>query len=173
MEIRIWQCLKLFCNRKALHVCLSVYQIVPVPKLSRSLTGDTLRSPLNPTLTTHQAQAQPGHKSNLFFHISKAQQPTSNSSDETFGIAEVCNALAISRSQLHRKLKAITGKSTSVVLRAIRLEEARKRLPETDDNVTEIACQVGFGNPDYFSTDFSEACGLSPSKLRERKALQQ
>ena len=94
-------------------------------------------------------------------------------SDETFGIPEICEALAISRSQLHRKLKAITGKSASLVIRSIRLNEARNRLLETEQTIMEIAYQVGFSNPSYFSTVFSETFGMSPSEMREKRPMRQ
>ncbi len=96
-----------------------------------------------------------------------------NISDDAFGITEVCAALAISRSQLHRKLKAITGKSTSLIIRSIRLEEAHLRLLDSELTIAEIAYQVGFNNPNYFSTVFSETYGMSPTEMRENQALQQ
>ncbi len=93
--------------------------------------------------------------------------------EDDFGIPELCLEVGISRSQLHRKLKAITGKSTSLIIRQIRLEEACKRLIASDDNVSEVAYQVGFKNPDYFTAVFSETYGQSPTHMREEKDMQQ
>ena len=93
--------------------------------------------------------------------------------DENYGIAEVCAALGTSRSQLHRKLKALTNKSTSLVIRSIRLEEARKRLLQPNLTISDVAYQVGFGNPAYFSTVFSKHFGMSPKEMRENQHLQQ
>lgn len=94
-------------------------------------------------------------------------------SDESFGIPELCKELGISRSQLHRKLKALTGKSTSLILRSIRLEEARNLLLRPELSVSEVAYQVGFGNPNYFSTVFSDFYGVSPTEMREQLSQNQ
>ncbi len=96
-----------------------------------------------------------------------------NLSDERFGIPELCKELGISRSQLHRKLKALTGKSTSLIIRSIRLEEAQNLLLRPDLSVSEVAYQVGFGNPNYFSTVFSDFHGVSPTEMRENNSMQQ
>lgn len=93
--------------------------------------------------------------------------------DESFGIPELCKEMAISRSQLHRKLKALTGKSTSLIIRSIRLEEARNLLLGSELSIAEIAYQVGFGNPNYFSTVFSDFFGVSPTEMRENTTMQQ
>lgn len=93
--------------------------------------------------------------------------------EEDFGIPELCQALGISRSQLHRKLKALTGKSTSMIVRLIRLEQARNLLMGSDLNISEVAYQTGFSNPNYFSTVFSETFGISPKEMRGNSSMQQ
>lgn len=93
--------------------------------------------------------------------------------EEEFGIPELCLAIGLSRSQLHRKLKAITGKSTSFIIRGIRMDEARKLLLHSDLTISEIAYRVGFKSPNYFSTMFSESFGQSPTEMREKPDLQQ
>lgn len=87
-------------------------------------------------------------------------------SDSEFGLLEICRALGLSRSQLFRKLKALTGKSTSLVVRSIRLEQARKLLQNTDLNVSEVAYEVGFKDPSFFSRLFTEEYGEPPSTYR-------
>ena len=87
--------------------------------------------------------------------------------DETFGIAQVTRNMQISRTQLHNKLKALTGKSTSQVIRSIRLQKAHELLSSSDLNVKEVSYAVGFKNATYFSKCFSEEFGLSPSELRK------
>ncbi|NRB51854.1 MAG: response regulator [Saprospiraceae bacterium] len=91
--------------------------------------------------------------------------------DEDFGIPELCKAMGISRSQLHRKLKALTGKPTSLIVRSIRLEQARDLLLRRELSIAEIAYQVGFANPNYFSTVFSDFYGLSPTEMRDKLSL--
>jgi len=87
-------------------------------------------------------------------------------SDENFGIAELCELLNISRAQLHRKLKSLTGLSTSHYIRSLRLEIARELLETTESNVSEVAFKVGFSSAAYFSKVFKEQFGYTPSELK-------
>lgn len=90
-----------------------------------------------------------------------------NLSDELFGIEDICKEVGVSRTQLHRKLKALTNKSTSIFIRDIRLIEAQKLIKKTNYSISEIAYKVGFGDPNYFSKLYSEKFNYSPSKERE------
>ena len=90
-----------------------------------------------------------------------------NLDDETFGIAQLCRAIGLSRAQLHNKIKALTGLSTSIYIRSIRLKRAKHLLETTEFNVSEVAYEVGFKNPAYFSTAFLEEFGIPPSKTRK------
>jgi CheY-like chemotaxis protein len=92
-------------------------------------------------------------------------------SEEAFGIPQVCTELGISRTQLHRKLKALTGRKTSHVIRSIRLAHARTMLLTTELNISEIAYEVGFSTPSYFSAVFVEEFSMSPSDLRRQSLL--
>lgn len=87
-------------------------------------------------------------------------------SDENFGIAELCEIMNISRTQLHRKLKALTGLSTSHYLRSLRLEIAKNLLEQSELNVSEVAFKVGFSSATYFSTAFKEEFGYAPREAR-------
>ncbi len=87
-------------------------------------------------------------------------------SDENFGIAELCKILKISRAQLHRKLKKLTGQSTSHYIRSLRLDIAKGLLQKTDLNVSEVAFTVGFSNATYFSKVFKEEFGYAPREAR-------
>ena len=86
-----------------------------------------------------------------------------------FGPNELAKIMVVSRSQLHRKLKALTNISTSNYINKIRLQEAKKLLAQSDKSISEIAYDVGFSSPQYFSTSFSAAFDCSPSDYRERK----
>ncbi|MEZ4963432.1 MAG: AraC family transcriptional regulator [Saprospiraceae bacterium] len=90
-----------------------------------------------------------------------------NLADEDFGMHELCRAVNMSRSHLFRKLKAITGKSTTVFIRTLRLKKAKELLMTTDLNVSEVAYNVGFNNPKYFSRVFVEEFGVAPSEVRK------
>lgn len=89
-----------------------------------------------------------------------------NLSDPKYGIVQICRAMQLSRSQLFRKLKALTGKSTSLLVRSIRLQKAKTLLLTTDLNVSEIAYEVGFTSPAYFTRSFVEEFGEPPSELK-------
>lgn len=86
-----------------------------------------------------------------------------NIEEEDFGITEMCSELAMSRAQLHRKIKALTGLSTSHYMRAIRLQKAKLLLESTDLNISEVAYRVGFRDPKYFSRTYSETFGFAPT----------
>lgn len=81
---------------------------------------------------------------------------------EDFAVPELCRAIGMSRSQLHRKIKALTNRSTTHYIRSIRLQKAKALLQQGDLNVTQVAYEVGFQNRTYFSRAFSEEFGISP-----------
>ncbi|MEZ4963428.1 MAG: response regulator [Saprospiraceae bacterium] len=86
--------------------------------------------------------------------------------DESFGTNELSHSLHISRIQLFRKLKAITGHSPSELIRTYRLNKAKELLATTNMNVSEIAFEVGFKDPAYFTRAFTKEFGLTPSAIR-------
>ncbi len=90
-----------------------------------------------------------------------------NLDDEDFGIQELCREIGVSRTQLHRKIKALTGLSTSIYVRSLRLKKARELLDSSDLNISQIAFEVGFRDPKYFSRTFAEAYGVSPNQYRK------
>ena len=90
-----------------------------------------------------------------------------NIEKEDFSIHELSRALLLSRSQVHRKIKALTGMSTAVYIRHVRLEKAKELLTSTEMTVSEIAYEVGFKTPGYFSQVFKEVFGVSASEMRE------
>lgn len=89
-----------------------------------------------------------------------------NIDDEQFGIPELCRAIGLSRTQVHNKMKALTGRSTSHYIRSIRLRKAKKLLETTDLNISEIAYEVGFRDPKYFSRTYREEYGHNPKEVR-------
>ncbi|MEM9548008.1 MAG: tetratricopeptide repeat protein [Bacteroidota bacterium] len=113
---------------------------------------------LKPTGNNHQEDA-------FIQKVRKAIEK--NHGDENFGVNQLCREVALSRAQLHNKIKALTGIPTSIFIRTIRLQKAKHLLESTDLNVSEIAYEVGFKNAAYFSTAFSEEFGFPPSKTRK------
>jgi len=91
----------------------------------------------------------------------------SQMSREEFDMPALCEALHMSRTNLFRKLKALTGQSATDFIRALRLEKARLLLETTEMTVAEVAYAVGFGSPNYFSRVFQEAYGVAPSAVRK------
>ena len=89
----------------------------------------------------------------------------SNMSDENFGVEELAKELYMSRSQLHRKLVALTGQSPSEILRNTRLLRAKELLQKKSATPSEVAFQVGFNSHAYFSKCFKEEFGISPSEV--------
>ena len=86
-------------------------------------------------------------------------------SEEEFSIEQFGKEVGMSRVQLHRKLKALSGKSASNYLRSVRLSKAKQMIKEQKGNVSEIAYSVGFSSPQYFTRCFKEEFGYPPSDL--------
>ncbi len=84
-------------------------------------------------------------------------------SDFNFNVPQMQRELAMSKTQLNRKLKALTGESPRDLLRNFRLKRAAQLLGRKADTVTQVAYQVGFNNLSYFAKCFKEQYGVSPS----------
>ena len=91
-----------------------------------------------------------------------------NLADSDFNVEMLCHEVGISRTQLHRKMKELTGLSTSEFIRNIRLEQAARLLKEQKVNITQVAYTVGFSNLAHFSTIFRRHFGVSPSEYAEK-----
>jgi AraC-like DNA-binding protein len=87
--------------------------------------------------------------------------------DTELSVNDLCRAVRRSNTQVNRKLKALTGKTPSQFIRSIRLQKAVELLKTTDLNVSEIAYEVGFNDPNYFSRSFSEEFGMPPNAIRK------
>lgn len=86
--------------------------------------------------------------------------------DSNFGPTELAKAMAMSDSQLYRKLKAISNTSTAIFIRQVRLEKAKDLLKTTDLTISEIAYATGFNDPNWFSKTFKDEFQASPSNFR-------
>ena len=91
-----------------------------------------------------------------------------NLSDSDFNVEKMCDEVGVSRTQLHRKLKEMTGVSTSEFLRNIRLNEAARLIREHKINITQVSYMVGFANNSHFSTAFKKYFGMSPTEYAAR-----
>ncbi|MCB9283272.1 MAG: response regulator [Lewinellaceae bacterium] len=86
---------------------------------------------------------------------------------EGFGATQLARETGMSRSQLHRKITALTGSSATSFINAIRLQKACDLLLQTDLTISEIAFQVGL-EPNYFSRLFREEMGKTPGEFRNK-----
>ncbi len=83
-------------------------------------------------------------------------------------IDELAKQLSTSRSQLHRKIKALTGQSITNYINFIRIEKAKEILVTTSLHISEIAYETGFESPTYFSRAFKKNTGVSPTSFRDK-----
>lgn len=83
--------------------------------------------------------------------------------DENFALPALCEQIGMSRSQLFRKMKAVSDISPSAFIRNYRLDKAKDLLKATDYNVSEVAWRVGFKDLGHFSRVYQEVFGERPS----------
>lgn len=91
-----------------------------------------------------------------------------NMGDSDFTVERLGEEVGLSRVQLYRKVKALTGQTPVDLLKKARLERARLLVEKTDKSISEIAYEVGFTAPSYFNKCFKDEFGVSPGGLRER-----
>ncbi|MCR9227950.1 MAG: response regulator [Flavobacteriaceae bacterium] len=77
--------------------------------------------------------------------------------------------MLMSRSQLHKKLHAVTGMSTTEFVRTQRINLAKELLCHSDATISEIAYQVGFNTPSYFNKVFKEIVGCTPNEYLSKQ----
>jgi signal transduction histidine kinase/DNA-binding response OmpR family regulator/ligand-binding sensor domain-containing protein len=90
-----------------------------------------------------------------------------NLADEGFHLEELSQRLGMSRTQLYRKLTALTGQAPWAYIRFIRLHRAMGLLQKNSGTVSEIAYRVGFNDPSYFSKCFHKQFGKSPTAVQK------
>ena len=88
-------------------------------------------------------------------------------SDSNLSVEDLAADMGLSRVQLYRKVKALTGSSPVDLLRKARLAQAQKLLQETTLSVSEIAYQVGFASPSYFTKCYKDEFGTVPGEARK------
>ena len=88
--------------------------------------------------------------------------------DEKFDVESLQREVGMSRTQLHRKLKALTGQSATEFIRSIRLYRAADLLKQQAGSVAEIAYMVGFNSQAYFTRCFREQFGMSPKAYAKK-----
>ncbi len=115
-------------------------------------------------LETGESAARPQENDFLGRFRAKVQ---ARLSDEDLSVEQLGSELALSRVQLYRKVKALTGYSPVELVRITRLKAAEQLLKTTDKTIAEVAYAVGFGTPSYFSKCYMELFGRLPGEERE------
>jgi len=87
--------------------------------------------------------------------------------DSDLSIDDLAALMNLSRVQLYRKVKAVTGSSPVELLRNARLKRAYQLLLTTEKSVSEVAYAVGFTAPSYFTKCFKEEYGMVPGEVRK------
>ena len=88
-----------------------------------------------------------------------------NLDNVNFGPKNLAKDMRLSESHVYRKLKSIADKSTAIFIRSVRLQKAKELLQTTQKTVSEIAYEVGFNDPSWFSRAFKEEFGYPPSEI--------
>ncbi|MCB9049585.1 MAG: helix-turn-helix domain-containing protein [Lewinellaceae bacterium] len=115
-----------------------------------------------------KAPEGPGHSLEEDFLRDFYHKVEEHLTDYDLDVSKLCRLMAMSRTQLYRKLIALTGMSANKFIRAVRLKKARELLRSTNLTIMEVAYDSGFNNANYFSRVFSEEFGMSPTEYRER-----
>lgn len=87
-----------------------------------------------------------------------------NLGNSDLNVETISHEMGISRAQLYRKIKSITGISPNDIIREARMKRADRLLETTDKSVSEIAYEVGFSSPSYFTKCYREFFGRTPNK---------
>jgi AraC-like DNA-binding protein len=88
--------------------------------------------------------------------------------ESKFSIEDFSNAVGMSRMQLHRKLKALTGLSATEFIRSQRLKLAAQLLKKSEINVSQVGYSVGFNDHAYFSKCFKEMYQCTPTEFAKK-----
>ena len=89
-----------------------------------------------------------------------------NLHDADFNVERIGEEMGMSRVQLYRKVKQLTGMTPVELLRKSRLARGRQLLETTDSSISEIAYDTGFSAPSYFTKCFKDEYGISPGEVR-------
>ena len=87
-----------------------------------------------------------------------------NLDDETLSVEIIADKMAMSRTQLYRKIKQLTNYSPNEIIRNVRLHEARAMLNKGTMAISEVAYRTGFTSPSYFTKCYTEFFGEKPSE---------
>ena len=151
--------------------------------ITKPFNESILKAKVSTLLRNKELQREHFRKSIL--HMPKLEMPESqddiflrkinqtisdNISDSNLTVEFLAEKTALSRVQLFRKFKAITGCSPSEYIKAVRLQHAADILANGKHNIADVAYNVGFSDPKYFSNCFAEKYGMKPSQYIKEHA---
>lgn len=95
-----------------------------------------------------------------------------NLANAEYTVEQLSEAMSMSRVYLYKKILSLTGKTPVEFIRIIRIRRAADLLEKSQLTVSEIAYQVGFNNPKYFTKHFKEAYQMLPTEYRKKQSVQ-
>lgn len=158
------RCRSLLQNRKRIKdLWLGPAASIPAPASTRQRSDAAPQPPALPAV----GNADPDNEFySRFLRI--FQEEISN---PTLSIEQIASRMGLGHSQFYRKIKALTNYTPVELMRQLRLKQARHLLTTTSRSISEIAYEVGFSSPAYFTKCYRTAFGETPSELRENLAL--
>ena len=127
----------------------------------------TLDSPASGDDTILEAQTDKGNAATSIFFTRFKDVVEAKLEESELGVEELASEMNLSRVQLYRKVKAITGASPVELLRTARLKRGYQMLMTTDMSISEVAYKVGFTAPSYFTKCFKEEYGFVPGDVKK------
>lgn len=100
---------------------------------------------------------------NRFLEIFQSEMGNSE-----LGIEEIASRMGLERTQFYRKIKALTNFAPVELMRNIRLKQGQHLVKTTDKSMSEIAYEIGFSSPAYFTRCYREAFGETPTETRNK-----
>lgn len=104
------------------------------------------------------------------FVIKAKNEIEAHLAEEEFNVEKLCRLLALSNSQVHRKLSALTGLSATHFIRYVRLIKAKEMMVDSRFKISAIALDCGFKDPAYFSRVFKKEFGMTPQQWQNENA---
>jgi AraC-like DNA-binding protein len=95
-----------------------------------------------------------------------------NISDSQMSVELLSSKIFLSRSQLYRKIKTLTGVSANEFVRNVRLEKAKQLIEQGNSNINEISYKVGFTSPSYFTKCYKIKYGHLPTQEKKSKDIE-
>ena len=136
---------------------------VPVSEEPSEATPAKEHSSITAATPEEQARIEAGADARFLERLRMKVQEQMGDSD--FSVETLADLMGVSRVQLYRKVKTLTGRTPVDIIRLSRLNRSKVLLETTNKNVSEIAYEVGFTAPSYFTKCFKDEFGISPSDL--------